>query len=335
MGDDHFIIRETFQRPNYLWLYWCMTVSGFFWLLLALIIDQIITAEIKADTTATFTASTEIYWCGWRTITSQSAGLDGYKYTTCGTVECATNNTAGQVWIAFNIMAILLGYVTLGYGMYWDIRQGGFDMSSVRNIVAKMGCTCTFGYTILGTAVLLFWQFFGLIIYSGSETCSKQEMWTSIIISTISSFSSIGGASLGLDILSLIFIAFGLVLLLFIRIQYGHLPRSKTLSTSSPKYEEKKTSAQERGEGQKEAPTSQAPQVPAEPPKSKFFNPSRSYDDKNKKESAPVAEKIDTNVPKNNNTIANKNQSGNKPTKPPPMPGNKPKGPPPVPQANN
>jgi len=209
-----------------------LTIFGLIWLLFALVIDEIIAVEIQLAGTST--SSKEGFWCGWQVITSDANEVSDYEYTSCKSATCATNNTAGQVWIAFNIVAIVLGYLTLGYGLFLDIRQGGFDMSTVREIIKVKGCTYSFGYTTLGTLTLFFWQLLGLIIYNLVETCSKKEMWTSILSgSTISSFSWNSGASLGLDIASLSFIVLGLLVLLFIRIQYKQLPRSKTLSEST------------------------------------------------------------------------------------------------------
>jgi len=231
MGEDRFFVSEILNRPNYLLIFWCLTIFGIFWLLLALMIDQIVTAEILLNKTSADTPKKQTYWCGWQAVKSQNSHFNNYKYTTCDEVICATNYSAGQVWVSFNIMAVLLGCTTLGYGLFLDIRQGGCDMSSIRHIADKLGCTCSFGYTTLGTIVLLCWQLVGLIIYGGAETCSKQTMWNSLVSPfTISTFSSAGGGSMGLDILSLIFFVLGVFVLLSIRIQYKQLPRSKMLS---------------------------------------------------------------------------------------------------------
>jgi len=314
------------------------------------VIDEIITANIKLKTTSTFSATLDTYWCGWHVITS-TAGLNGAKYTSCSTVACSENNTAGQVWISFNILAILVGYLPLGYGLFYDIRQGAFDVTSIQAAAAKLGCNWNFGYTILGTIVLLFWQLLGIIIYGATQTCSKSTMWKDILL-TVSYFKSFGGASLAFDILSLIFIVAGLLVLISIRVQYGQLPKSKTLSTGTttttkttktvPRNVEKQTSQPEgvpnNGETVEEgieAPTAQAPAVPAEPPNSKFFNPSRTYQDANKNKSPAKNTTVPNKSPPKPNASKETTISNKKPSKPPPMPGNKPNVPPPLPPGKN
>jgi hypothetical protein len=230
MGSAEFALRETFQRPNYLWFYWCLTILGCIWLLFALVVDELITIQLQPSSGT----DKQTYWCGWQAIRLPNNGFQDYEYTSCNTASCKTNFTAGQIWFAFNMIAIALGYLILGFGLFSDIREGGFDVVSIKKLTEKMGYKCSIGYTTLGTIGILFWQGLGLLFYSVIETCSKKSMWSSIIYS-ISSFSFSFGPSFALDVLSLIFVVLGLFILLVIRLQYGKLPTSKNLSLMSVK----------------------------------------------------------------------------------------------------
>jgi len=107
--------------------------------------------------------------------------------------------------------------------------------------------TFNYGYSCIFLAVTITFEIIAISAYSVAEKCSTEAFWTTIIGSSVSKVTSLGGASTGFEALSIITFFIGVGALLYITFTQSELPHGpakeppvKFLFTSPDAKKEKK-----------------------------------------------------------------------------------------------
>eukprot|EP01083_Nonionella_stella_P092803 259916_1 len=112
--------KQYLDRPCLLWLVWTLSIFGFIFLLLGMMIDELTSASLTVAGAAEYSVT-----CSSSTFDTHPGPLN-IKYKDTGYTQALLQKQAGSVWLAFGILACLFSPFLL-YGVITDYYAAIFD----------------------------------------------------------------------------------------------------------------------------------------------------------------------------------------------------------------
>jgi len=302
-------------RPLLLILIWTFALVGFFTLWLGMFVDEL--------TRVSYTVNSAEY-----TVVCQSSQFDtdpgalNEKYSDAegdsGTFsEPILQKQAGSAWLAFGILSMICSPLLL-FGVVTDWYLGRLDAKKPVDYWSGY-CIKSMGFTRLTAITMIILQLLQLIIFGVADHC--KELVEERVINA-SDISTIGGASIAMVVLSLIFLSAIFILILVYQFRVSaELPTGE--AKEPPIKIPKRTKKEEAKPKEEEKPTPAGQAGKAKAPNTGYFKPTRDVTPSgNNGDAVEVVTKPSAPPPK----------PQPKPAGPPPNPSAKPSGPPPVPK---
>ena len=178
--------KQYFGRPCLLLTVWALGLAAFLFLLFGMMIDELTRSSFEINTIEYKVV------CSSRTFDT-IPGTPNRNYIEVGYTETLLQKQAGDVWLAFGILACWC-IPTLLYGIFTDYYAGVWDYKKLcdcSQIIACCPCQ-QMGFTSLSCLLMMLFEFLQIFGYSVAQVCGSEEFYEQVFLS-VNDLKSIGG----------------------------------------------------------------------------------------------------------------------------------------------